>query len=128
MLKKIFSALAVMIFIFSVSQKISAAEVVTVTGSASGPKNAIVGSNFYKTFARQAAKIDALCQLVEVTQGVQFDSKSTVDDEGNLKSDFVKVETKFDENFWNKHFSKIEVTKVKFLDEGCEVTIKAILK
>ena len=144
MLKKFFAALAVMIFIFSATPPTTFANqefvisdtlttvpvpfeadkfsgsVITVTGSAVGPKNAIVGSNFYKSFARQAAKIDALEQLVESIQ-----CTLTSADEAK-----VEIEVEFDEKLWDKYFSKIEIVEIKFVDNGevCEVTLKGTLK
>ena len=140
MLKKFFAVLAVMIFIFSATPPTTFANqefevfgkmtmpfpfeagVITVTGAAVGPKNAIVGSNFYKIFARQAAKIDALRQLIEALNQIHV--------EGGVTDDIVKTKTTFDETFWAEHFSKIEVAEIKFVDNGevCEVTVKATLK
>ena len=131
MLKKIFVAFAVMIFIFSAKTSATAAEdnVITVTGSAVGPIGTNSNGSFYRSFARQAAKLDALCQLVELTLGVQIDSVATQDEDGKIISDKVQSKTTFDEKFWSKHFSKIEIVNVKFLsDGGCEVTMKGTLK
>ena len=122
MLKKFFAALAVMIFICSATPPTTFAKgsVITVTGMSLGPKNAIVGSNFYKSFARQAAKIDALEQLVESIQ-----CTLTSADEAK-----VEIEVEFDEKLWDKYFSKIEIVEIKFVDNGevCEVTLKGTLK
>lgn len=131
MFKKFFVALAVMIFIFSASTAATAAkgDVITVTGSADGPSGANSNGSFYRSFARQAAKLDALCQLVELTLGVQVDSVATQDEDGKTISDKVQSKTTFDEKFWSQHFSKIEIVNVKFLsDGGCEVTMKGTLK
>ncbi len=129
MLKKFSLALAVIIFIFSVAPtKTFAGEVVKVVGVASGPKNAVVGSNFYKSFARQAAKLDGLCQLVETIQGINVDGETTVEG-GEITSDKMIAHSTIDEKFWRKHFSKIEIVDVKFnSDGGCEVTINATKK
>lgn len=130
MFKKFFVALAVMIFIFSASTAATAAkgDVITVTGSAVGPSGANSNGSFYRSFARQAAKLDALCQLVELTLGVQVDSVATQDEDGKTISDKVQSKTTFDEKFWSQHFSKIEIVDVKFKNSGCKVTLKAVLK
>jgi len=131
MLKKFCSVLAAMIFIFSATTSATAAksDVITVTGVAVGPSGANPNGSFYRSFARQAAKLDALCQLVELTLGVQIDSVATQDEDGKIISDKVQSKTTFDEKFWSKHFSKIEIVNVKFLsDGGCEVTMKGTLK
>ena len=129
MLKKFFAALAVMIFIFSATPTTTFAKgsVVTAVGMSLGPKNAIVGSNFYKSFARQAAKIDALRQLIESLNIIYVEGGRATE---GMVFDTVKTKITCDEKFWAEHFSKIEVAEIKFVDNGeiCEVTVKATLK
>ena len=130
MFKKFFAALAVMFFIFSAtSTKTFAGEVIKVTGAGIGPIGAKSGGSFYRSFARQVAKLDAMRNLVEMIGGVTVSSLEKRDPTGKIISDTTTAETTCNEKFWNKYFSKVEVVGVKFKSDGsCEVTMQGILK
>ena len=133
MLKKFFAALAVMIFIFSATPTKTfatefAGQIITATGVSEFPKSVNKNSSFYRSFARQAAKFDALSQIVEQVNFVQLDVEQTFDKDGKLVSEKLTTNSNCDEKFWVKYFSKIEIVDVKFKDSSCEMTLKAILK
>ena len=129
MFKKFFAALAVMIFIFSATPTKTFAgehtgEVIEVAGIGMKPIGAKSNGSFYRSFARQVAKLDAMRNLAEQVQPVKIKVQ-----EGLTVSDKITTDLSLNEKFWNEYFSKVEVVGVKFKSDGsCEVTMQGIPK
>ena len=58
---------------FATEKEIKAGDVIQVTGVGAGPENWDKQDSFYKKFARQAARMDALRQLVEQIGGIYIE-------------------------------------------------------
>ena len=130
MLKKFFVAFAVMFFLFSATSPTFAEkneEFITVTGTGYGPKGANPNGSFYRSFARQAAKFDALRQLAENVDGVQVVAETSAE-KGNIIYD--RITFLIDEEIsalLEKNAKQVGEAKFFTADDGkiyCEVTMK----
>ncbi|MBR1398161.1 MAG: hypothetical protein IJ563_11615 [Selenomonadaceae bacterium] len=92
---------------------------IEVTGYGFGPKNANVRSSFYKTYARQAARLDALRRILEAMQDVHLPSETTVVD--MMLSSNDAIVTRLSGVVVNAK----QVGKAKFNEDGsCAVTMR----
>lgn len=122
MLKKFFAVFFVVAFIFSsVNTTFAETEiknVIRVTGIGYGLKGANPNSSFYKSFAKQTAKLDALVQLAELINGI------------NIENDENKYTTWIDEKASEKlikNARQVGDSKFHADKEGefrCEVTME----
>ena len=108
--------------------KIKPGSVIRVTGSGIGPTNLDKQDSFYKTYARQAARMDALRNLSETITGIEISSESTFSDqvlgEWKLKTKVVHDQ----KSFKLIKESARQVGETKFYDNGvCEVTVELII-
>ena len=101
--------------------------IIRVTGTGVGPHNWDKQDSFYKTFARQVARMDSLAKLAELFDGFYI---SNIKTEGyRLLED--RLESKVD--LTNKTFKLLEtnaqqVGKARFFEDGvCEVDMELIL-
>lgn len=102
-----------------------AGDIIRVTGEGYPPSNWDQRDNFAKTFARQAARMDALRTLAEAIDGVTVTSEAPVA-ELDLNDRFT---TRISQD--SKLFKLLEknarVVDVKFLDGGgCAVTMELV--
>jgi hypothetical protein len=110
-------------------------KVIRVTGTGCPPSNWNQQDNFAKTYARQAARIDALRCLAEIFSDVKhfiIKSHSVVED-GIVMEDVIKTELKHDSKVFKvikKNARQIGETKFSFGDDGklyCELEMEIIL-
>ena len=99
-----------------------AGDIIRVTGEGYPPSNWDQRDNFAKTFARQAARMDALRTLAEAIDGVHVEPN-------DAKDDFEHIVTRISQD--SKLFKLLEknarVVDVKFLNGGgCEVTMELV--
>ena len=71
MIRKFIAAFMMMFFVmsstaFAAEKELKAGDVIRVQGVGTGPKNWDKKDSFYKTYARQAARMDALRQIAEI--------------------------------------------------------------
>lgn len=102
-----------------------AGDIIRVTGVGAAPLNWDQRDSFAKTFARQAARMDALRELTEHFQGVTFTSEVPLA-ELDLNA---RITTRISQD--SKVFKLLEknarVVEVKFSDDGvCEVTMEVV--
>ena len=94
------------------------AATIRVTGYGIGPQNVSMKSSFYKTHARQAARLDALRQISESVNGIK------VDGETNIKDMMVMNDTIRAQMIGNFKGAK-QVGKAEFFDDGrCALTME----
>ena len=96
-----------------------AGDILRVEGCGFGLENWDKNDSFYKTFARQAARMEALHQLVEMIDGLKFE----YDESGYISTTRISQDS--------KTFKLLEknarVIDVKFLDGGgCAVTMEVV--
>ncbi|MBQ3444674.1 MAG: hypothetical protein IJG33_15690 [Selenomonadaceae bacterium] len=127
-----FIAACVLILFASSATALAADEprIIQVTGVGGGPAKWDQHDSFYKTFARQAARMDALRQLAESIGSIRVQSKTTVDPDGKLKEDIVKVKTELIHN--SKVFKLLkknarQVGKARFEDGVCYVDMEIVV-
>ena len=116
-----------MIIFFSVTTAFAAEEptVYSATGIGNAPSNWDQRDSFAKTFARQAARMDALRQLAEVINGINVEW----DDE----KDYIKSWLPHDSKGFKlleRNAHQVGDVKFYFSDKGrlvCEVTMELIV-
>lgn len=120
MLKKFFAILAAGFFIFSAAPTTFAAKddnFLTATGYGFGPKGANPKGSFYKSFARQVAKLDAVRRIVELTsimaEDTNLQEEVTVSESVTIKLEVTKFKAE-----------TMEVINEKFDDGIFEVTVR----
>lgn len=121
MIRKLVAAFVMILFAASLHSTALAFEpgkVIRVAGLGAPPKNFDPKDSYAKTFARQAAQLDALRQLVELIDGVDPKEESP-----------GKIVTRISQD--NKVFKLLEknarVIDVKFLDGGgCAVDMELV--
>ena len=101
--------------------------IIRVTGIGAGPHNWDKHDSFYKTFARQVARMDALRLLVENLIDSRADATTTIED---LRITDLKIITEVNPD--DKVFKLLEtnarqVGKARFEDGVCEVDMELIL-
>ena len=97
--------------------------IIRVTGIGAGPHNWDKQDSFYKTFARQVARMEALRQLVEILIDSKADATTTIED---LMITDLKIIMELNPD------DKVEtnarqVGKARFEDGVCEVDMELIL-
>lgn len=120
MIRKFFAAFALIFFVMSSTAFAAEIDgnVIRVTGYGTGPHNWDKHDSFYKTFARQVARMDALAKFAENIGGWDI--------EENLSGSKVTIIVNPDD----KVFKLIEtnarqVGKARFLEDGtCEVDME----
>ena len=96
-----------------------------MTGEGVGPHNWDKQDSFYKTFARQAARMDALVKLAETIGGVCV---STEENEITINSKITTEVNPDDKVFKLIETNARQVGKARFLEDGsCEVDMELIL-
>lgn len=127
---------AFMIIFFSATTVFAADKpiVLTETGIGKAPSNWNQRDSFAKTFARQAARMDALRKLAEGLSGVNVYAESTWNDEKKvLERDYIKLELPHDGKAFKlleKNARQIGAAKFYFNDKEkltCEVTMELII-
>lgn len=99
--------------------------IIRVTGEGVGPHNWDKQDSFYKTFARQAARMDALVKLAETIGGVCV---STEENEITINSKITTEVNPDDKVFKLIETNARQVGKARFLEDGsCEVDMELIL-
>ena len=108
-------------------------KVIQVTGYGIPPSNWDARDSFVKTFARQAARMDALRNLAEAIGTIHVQTKTTFDPDGNLEKDIVKTELIHDSKVFKlltKNARQVGDAKFSFGDDGslmCEVTMEVVV-
>ena len=96
--------------------------IIRATGWGLGPKDTDIKSSFYKTYARQAAKLDALRQLAEICYGVTVNIENPSN--GSSKNEVVKTRVPH-ENILLIAEKARQVGEAKFFQAGtCEVAME----
>ena len=99
--------------------------IIRVTGVGAGPHNCDKQDSFYKTFARQVARMDALRCLVENLIAFSVDKSTTV---GDLGIDLIRTAINPDDNVFKfLETNARQVGKARFEDGVCEVDMELIL-
>ena len=93
---------------------------VTAKGYAQSQNNEKIKSSFYKTYIRQAAKLDALRKLAETIGGIYIDSSVTVE-EGKIVRDYLKAYLDTEETV--TFDGTRQIGESKFHDGICEVVM-----
>ncbi|MBQ4494621.1 MAG: hypothetical protein II968_02530 [Selenomonadaceae bacterium] len=126
MIRKFIAACVLILFVSSTTAfATDAPAVIRVTGSGVGPHNWDKHDSFYKTFARQAARMEALVKLAECIGGVYV---STEEDEITTNSKITTEVKPDDKVFKIIETNARQVGKVRFLEDGtCEVDMELIL-
>lgn len=130
--KKLAAMFVAAVIIFSAATPAFAEDnpnVIRVTGIGYGPKGGNFKGSFYRNYARQAARFDALRQLAEDIADIHIESfTDTVIDEGT-----VIVKTTADKKIAAKLSKAKQVGEVKFLTDEkgfvyCELEMELSLK
>ena len=117
---------AFVIIFFAASTTVFAADepkVIQMTGDGQAPSNWDQRDSFAKTFARQAARMDALVKLAEYIGGIY------------VHSDDSKITTRISHDnktfeLLTKHARQVGDAKFSFGDDGilyCEVTMEVVV-
>ena len=134
MIRKFIAACVLILFVSSATAFANAWEssdyekgIIRVTGEGVGPHNWDKQDSFYKTFARQVARMEALRQLVEILIAPKADATTTIED---LMITDLKIIMELNPD--DKVFKIIEtnarqVGKARFEDGVCEVDMELIL-
>lgn len=125
MIKRLAAMLTTLIMCLStLSMNAFAAEdnnYIEVTGIGYGPKNANIRSSFYKTYARQAARLDALRQLMEM-----FDLTGETTPEDVTSGDAIVRRSRL--GLFGAVRNAKQIGKSKFNKDGsCEITMRFYL-
>lgn len=128
---------AFVIIFFAASTTAFAADepkVIQMTGDGQAPSNWDQRDSFAKTFARQAARMDALRKLAENIGIINVQTKTSVDKDTHLLTeDTVKTELMHDSKVFKlleKNARKVGDAKFYFGDDGilyCEVTMEVVV-
>ncbi len=106
---------------FYAKNELKAGDVIRSEGIGVGPQNWNNQDNFYKTFARQAARMDALRQIVEEVDGV-------VIEEDRKNPNIIISHISQDGKAFKLFEKNARVIDVKFLDGGgCAVTVECVV-
>ena len=101
--------------------------IIRVTGIGFGPHNWDKQDSFYKTFARQVARMDALRCLVENLIDFSVDKSTTVGDL-DLGIDLIRTAINPDDKVFKLlEMNARQVGKARFEDGVCEVDMELIL-
>ncbi len=127
---------AFVIIFFAASTTVFAADepkVIQMTGVGQAPSNWDQRDSFAKTFARQAARMDALRQLAEYIGVSYIQSELNVDPDENVTKDYVKSELIHDSKVFKlleKNARQVGDAKFSFGDDGnsyCEVIMELVV-
>ena len=138
MIRKFIAAFVIIFFAatttaFAAEETKSGEVVHCVTGDGQAPSNWDQRDSFAKTFARQAARMDALRQLAEYIGVSYIQSKLNVDPDGNVTKNYVKSELIHDSKVFKlleKNARQVGDAKFSFGDDGssyCEVTMELVV-
>ena len=99
--------------------------VIFASGVGSGPKGATRNGSFYKSFARQAARFDALRRLAELANGVQVEATVDRDEAGNpiWETETVITSLETNEKIMEILSKSSLLGEAKFFDDGVCVLI-----
>ena len=105
-----------------------AGDIIRETGYGQAPSNWDQRDSFSKTFARQAARIDALRNFVQLIAIINFfNSTMRVNADDKMDSDYLKITLSQDSKTFKLIEKNARVVGVKFLDDGvCEVTMEIV--
>lgn len=127
MIRKFIAAFVMILFAASLHSTALAFEpgdVFRETGVGQAPSNWDQRDSFSKTFARQAARMDALRYLAEIVSIIHIESTARVND-GEVVSDYLKYTLSQDSKAFKLLEKNARVVDVKFLDNGkCQVTME----
>lgn len=126
---------AFVIIFFAASTTAFAADepkVIQMTGDGQAPSNWDARACFAKTFARQAARMDALRQLAETLIRPYVETKNTIV-ETKVVQDYVRVTLSHDNKVFKlleKNARQVGDAKFSFGDDGllyCKVTMEVVV-
>ena len=134
MIRKFIAACVLILFVSSATAFANAWEssdyekgIIRVTGVGFGPHNWDKQDSFYKTFARQVARMDALRRLVENLIDFSVDKSTTVGDL-DLGIDLIRTAINPDDKVFKLlETNARQVGKARFEDGVCEVDMELIL-
>ena len=128
MIRKLVAAFVMILFAASLHSTALAFEpgdVFRETGVGQAPSNWDQRDSFSKTFARQAARMDALRNLAEIVSIIHIESTTTLVNDLEVVSDYVKSTLSQDDKAFKLLEKNARVVDVKFLDNGkCQVTME----
>ena len=133
--KKLAAMFVAAVIIFSAATPAFAEDnpnVIRVTGQGYGSKSGNSNGSFYRNYARQAARFDALRRLAEAIGGVQINAYSE-EKGGRTTIDDLIATSKADEKIAAKLSKAKQVGEVKFLTDKngflyCELEMELSLK
>ena len=128
MIRKFIAAFVLSFFLLSATAfaAVEPGEVLQATGVSLGSKNWDKNDSFYKTFARQAARMEALNQLAEMIGGVYSEKDKKNPNQIIIRA---KLNRKASELLKN-HARQVGEAKFSFNDDGsfyCEVTMEVVM-